>query len=315
MARSHNRTILTDDDGRKYQFNNAKFDEVVRGKKGKQHWRTLTAILEELHDVCHVSKDSIKKWMEERTGPSDLNSVKAAGDLLEMDYHDLLIPVMTIQEENKMPTEITTIEEAAHTESLQDQADKEVVQKIYAHCISVVYTMEEFQCRRDLHRLELDREMRRVCTRLLREAHLDVDRSTLVLRSATRYMLHRILLELEELVREFRIPERWDSLSEDLAIQELYFLGCEDRDVYLTGEQPDDIDCRIYLYDEINLAENLGFEDIVVPTEEEWDNLDQMGDINNFGYAGCLTPSRIAVEQLVCCLNGVFCGSFPELFG
>ena len=211
--------------------------------------------------------------------------------------------------ENKTITEAT-----AFADDIAYPADRNVVLKVYEDCVSMIYTMEEILGKTDTPWHERQRRMQAACNQIIRNAHTYVDQNALVLHRTTRYMLHRILLDCRELVEEFDIPDRWEIFQDSLCIQELHFLGCHDRDVYLTGEQPDDIDCRIYLVDEISLAENLGFEDVVNPTEDEWDNLEDLGNLNEFGHSGCITPSMIAVDQLVECLAAVFRESFPEIF-
>lgn len=316
MGKAAVRMLLEDTDGSTYRFDNRAFDRAVRAKADKKAHITLTSIKRHLADTCHISEDSIKKWMEGRTGPSDRDLVKDVAAVLEMDYHDLLTPVLITQEGNHMENRNQTMPKAQ--ENGQNNLDEQmgtVVKAVYGSCVSLIYTMEDHLGKHPLPWNERLKTMREACAHSLREGHLYIDQNAVVLHSAARYTLHRILLELSELVQTLRIPERWETEPGCLTIQEMEFLGCHSREVYLSGEQPDDIDCRIYLVDEINLAENLGFGEIVEPTEEQWDRLDSMGDLSGFGYNGCITPSMIAVDQLVSTLSDLFRTSFPEIFG
>lgn len=316
MGKTAVRMLLEDTDGTTYRFNNAAFDRAVRAKTDKKAQITLVAVKRHLADSCIISEDSIKKWMEGHTGPSEMGLVKKAAETLGMDYHDLLTPVFMTQEETKMENTNQTMAKAQENEQYHPEEQVgAVVNAVYGSCVKIIYTMEDCLSRHELPWHERLKAMEEACARSLREAHLLIDQNALVLHSSARYTLHRILLELSELAQTLCIPERWETESECLIIQELNFLGCHSRDVYLTGEQPDDMDCRIYLVDEINLAENLGFQEIVEPTEEQWDNLDCIGDLNGLGYNGCITPSMVAVDQLVRTLSDLFRISFPEIFG
>lgn len=315
MGRAKTRKILQDTDGREYLFDRFAFDDAVCAKVNKKEGITKGTVIARVGNACDVTEDAVKNWLYGKNSIPDMETVKKAAMFLEIDYHDILTPVQTTQEERKMRTESKTITEAtAFADSIVYPADRNVVLKVYEDCVSMIYTMEEILGKTDILWHERERRMQAACNRIIRNAHAYVDQNALVLHETTRYMLHRILLDCRELVEEFHIPDRWEQLQDSLCPQELHFLGCHDRDVYLTGEQPDDIDCRIYLVDEISLAENLGFKDIVNPTEDEWDNLDTLGNLNEFGHSGCITPNMIAVDQLVECLAAVFRESFPEIF-
>lgn len=315
MGRAKTRKILQDTDGREYVFDRLSFDDAVCAKTDKEKKITKGVVIDQLGHACAVSEDAVKNWLYGKNSIPDMKTVKQAAEFLEIDYHDILTPVQNTQEERKMRTENKIITEAtAFADSIVYPADRNVVLKVYEDCVSMIYTMEEILGNINNPWHERQRTMQAACNRILRNAHTYVDQNALVLHSTIRYMLHRILLECGGLVEEFDIPDRWDQHQDSLCLQELHFLGCHDRDVYLTGEQPDDIDCRIYLIDEISLAENMGFKDVVEPTEDEWDNLDNLGDLNGFGHSGCITPSMVAVDQLVECLAAVFRESFPELF-
>ncbi|MDY4753801.1 MAG: hypothetical protein SO355_00445 [Candidatus Faecousia sp.] len=315
MGRAKTRKILQDTDGKEYLFDRFAFDDAMCAKTDKEKKITKGVVIDQLRHACAVSEDAVKNWLYGKNSIPDMEMVKKAAGFLEIDYHDILTPVQNTQEERKMRTENKIITEATVcADSTSYPAERNAVLKVYGDCVSMIYTMEEILGNIDTPWHERQRTMQAACNRILRDTHTYVDQNALVLHSATRYMLHRILLECRELVEEFSIPDRWDQLQDSLCLQELHFLGCHDRDVYLTGEQPDDIDCRIYLIDEISLAENMGFKDVVEPTEDEWDNLDNLGDLNGFGHNGCITPSMIAVDQLVECLAAVFRESFPEIF-
>lgn len=314
MGRAKTRKILQDTDGREYLFDRFALDDAVCAKVNKKEGITKGTVIHRISEACPISYDGVKNWLYGKNG-IDIETVKMVAAVLEIDYHDILTPVQKTQEERKMRMENKTITEAtAFADDIAYPADRNVVLKVYEDCVSMIYTMEEILGKTDTPWHERQRRMQAACNQIIRNAHTYVDQNALVLHRTTRYMLHRILLDCRELVEEFDIPDRWEIFQDSLCIQELHFLGCHDRDVYLTGEQPDDIDCRIYLVDEISLAENLGFEDVVNPTEDEWDNLEDLGNLNEFGHSGCITPSMIAVDQLVECLAAVFRESFPEIF-
>lgn len=319
MGRAKTRRILQDTDGREYLFDRFALDDAVCAKVNKEKGITKGTVIHWISEACPISDDGVKNWLYGKNG-IDIEMVKMVAEVLAIDYHDILTPVQKTQEESEMRTENNTITEVkANTEATVCPenkvypADRNAVLKVYGDCVSMIYTMEEILGKTDILWNQREGAMQAACNRIIRDAHTYVDQNALALHRTTRYMLHRVLLDCSELVEEFDIPDRWEIFQDRLCMQELHFLGCRDRDVYLTGEQPDDIDCRIYLVDEIILAENLGFEDVVKPTEDEWDNLEDLGNLNRFGYSGCITPSMIAVDQLVECLAAVFRESFPEI--
>ena len=175
--------------------------------------------------------------------------------------------------------------------------------------------------------------------RELRDIHLYVNCHALSTSETIRNSLHRILLETEELI--YGSPESWErfSWSEDemadrkstlrcvysvdregnktyeldstTFVQRYY--GCERKQVL--GD--DDITARVYIFDEIEYATDLGLDD-VKNMDDEFDEIDSsnLEDFEKYGYHGILdvNPTMVYEHMLTKYLSSVYKLVFEDLF-
>ena len=174
----------------------------------------------------------------------------------------------------------------------------------------------------------------------MRDIHLYINCQALSTSEIIRNSLHRILLETEEIIYG-RAPEEWERFSwseeemddrksalryviiGDSKGNERYeldsttfvqrYYGCERKQVL----EDDDITARVYIFDEIEYATDLGLDD-VKNTDDEFDEIDSsnLEDFEKYGYHGILdvNPTMVYEHMLTKYLSSVYKIVFEELF-
>ena len=172
-----------------------------------------------------------------------------------------------------------------------------------------------------------------------KDIHLYINCHALSTSETIRNSLHRILLETEELIHGS--IESWErfSWSEEemddrkLALRYVYsvdregnktyeldsttfvqrYYGCERKQVL--GD--DDITARVYIFDEIEFATDLGLDD-VKNVDDEFDEIDlsNLEDFEKYGYHGILdiNPTMVFEHMLTKYLSSVYKIVFEDLF-
>ena len=174
--------------------------------------------------------------------------------------------------------------------------------------------------------------------RELRDIHLYVNCHALSTSETIRNSLHRILLETEELIHGY--PESWDrfswseeemddrksalryviikdgkgnkrfGLDADLFNDDYY--GCKRKDLFW-----DYFSARVYLFDEIEFATDLGLDDVKNIDDEFYEIDSSNGEAyEKYGYHGDLdvNPTMVYEHMLTKYLSSVYKIVFEELF-
>lgn len=302
MATAKTEKHLVDSDGMVYIFNRLAFYNAVQAKVDKKNHVFQKDILLQISDACTVTVDAVRKWLYGDNGIGSIEAAQNAAMVLGIDYHDIVTPTEKTQEESKMNIE-----------------EMKVVQKVFGECISMIYNIEEILSQNQKPRKEKTTEMKAICNHAIRDTHIYIDQSVLVISNHTRYALHRIMMECSEMVEnDFHIPERWDDVNESVDPWEVSFLEFKDRNDFLENTS-DTYPSELYLSDEIDLAGRLGFVDCVEPTAAQWKNLDRIKDLTGFGYLPTsgieITPKMVSIDLIVSKLRDVFRDAFPNTFG
>ena len=318
---------LVDDDGNEYVFSCEKFNNAISKYQMKSQVQygykvSKADIYEDLSKKLFVSVDTIKNWVRNRNGTS-LDQIKRLSEYMNVDYRELL----------------DTVEEYVQPSPTKEQ-DRKLVEEVFKKSLSVIvgkinFVPEDTEISRQIQ--HINNKERAI--RELRDIHLYVNCQALSTSETIRNALHRILLETEELIHG--IPESWDRFSwseEEMddrksALRYVYsvdregnktyeldsttfvqrYYGCERKQVL--GD--DDIAARVYIFDEIEYATDLGLDD-VKNTDDEFDEIDSsnLEDFEKYGYHGILdvNPTMVYEHMLTKYLSSVYKIVFEDLF-
>lgn len=318
---------LVDDDGNEYIFSYEKFNNAISKYQMKLQVQygykvSKADIYEDLSKKLFVSVDTIKNWVRNRNGTS-LDQIKRLSEYMNVDYRELL----------------DTVEEYVQPSPTKEQ-DRKLVEEVFKKSLSVIvgkinFVPEDTEISRQIQ--HINNKERAI--RELRDIHLYVNCHALSTSETIRNSLHRVLLETEELIHG--IPESWDRFrwSEDemddrksvlryvhsvdregnktyeldstTFVQRYY--GCERKQVL--GD--DDIAARVYIFDEIEYATDLGLDD-VKNMDDEFDEIDSsnLEDFEKYGYHGILdvNPTMVYEHMLTKYLSSVYKIVFEDLF-
>lgn len=312
MAKSINpRIIVEEETDKKYQFNREALKEIIHSRTDRKNHITQHSILLQLEEQCGLTVARVSKWLSGANGPGNIDNVKDISEFFGIDYHDILIDMNPVKEDEKMI----------------NSEEKTIIKTVFGECVTVLYkvneitnfpkvTGKEMREYRQKNVMEIDL--------LIQNIHRLVDQNSISLKKYNRYNLHRILLELNECMygviesEHNSIPERWDEINDMLTIEEIInFPTMHNRDNYLKSN--DLYDTNIYLVDEISLVEEMGLSNCIYPTDEEWDTLDEIEDCSRFGYIPntdrySLTPSIIWIDLMITVLTNIFETDFPNVF-
>ena len=318
---------LVDDDGNEYIFSSEKFNNAISKYQMKLQVQygykvSKADIYEDLSKKLFVSVDTIKNWVRNRNGTS-LDQIKRLSEYMNVDYRELL----------------DTVEEYVQPSPTKEQ-DRKLVEEVFKKSLSVIvgkinFVPEDTEISRQIQ--HINNKERAI--RELRDIHLYVNCHALSTSDTIRNSLHRILLETEELIHG--IPESWDRFrwSEDemddrkSVLRYVYsvdregnktyeldsttfvqrYYGCERKQVL--GD--DDIAARVYIFDEIEYATDLGLDD-VKNMDDEFDEIDSsnLEDFEKYGYHGILdvNPTMVYEHMLTKYLSSVYKIVFEDLF-
>ena len=318
---------LVDDDGNEYIFSYEKFNNAISKYQMKLQVQygykvSKADIYEDLSKKLFVSVDTIKNWVRNRNGTS-LDQIKRLSEYMNVDYRELL----------------DTVEEYVQPSPTKEQ-DRKLVEEVFKKSLSVIvgkinFVPEDTEISRQIQ--HINNKERAI--RELRDIHLYVNCHALSTSETTRNSLHRVLLETEELIHG--IPESWDRFrwSEDemddrkSVLRYVYsvdregnktyeldsttfvqrYYGCERKQVL--GD--DDIAARVYIFDEIEYATDLGLDD-VKNMDDEFDEIDSsnLEDFEKYGYHGILdvNPTMVYEHMLTKYLSSVYKLVFEDLF-
>ena len=318
---------LVDDDGNEYIFSYEKFNNAISKYQMKLQVQygykvSKADIYEDLSKKLFVSVDTIKNWVRNRNGTS-LDQIKRLSEYMNVDYRELL----------------DTVEEYVQPSPTKEQ-DRKLVEEVFKKSLSVIvgkinFVPEDTEISRQIQ--HINNKERAI--RELRDIHLYVNCHALSTSETIRNSLHRVLLETEELIHG--IPESWDRFrwSEDemddrkSVLRYVYsvdregnktyeldsttfvqrYYGCERKQVL--GD--DDIAARVYIFDEIEYATDLGLDD-VKNMDDEFDEIDSsnLEDFEKYGYHGILdvNPTMVYEHMLTKYLSSVYKIVFEDLF-
>ena len=318
---------LVDDDGNEYIFSYEKFNNAISKYQMKLQVQygykvSKADIYEDLSKKLFVSVDTIKNWVRNRNGTS-LDQIKRLSEYMNVDYRELL----------------DTVEEYVQPSPTKEQ-DRKLVEEVFKKSLSVIvgkinFVPEDTEISRQIQ--HINNKERAI--RELRDIHLYVNCHALSTSETIRNSLHRVLLETEELIHG--IPESWDRFrwSEDemddrkSVLRYVYsvdregnktyeldsttfvqrYYGCERKQVL--GD--DDIAARVYIFDEIEYATDLGLDD-VKNMDDEFDEIDSsnLEDFEKYGYHGILdvNPTMVFEHVLTKYLSSVYKIVFEDLF-
>ena len=318
---------LVDDDGNEYVFSCEKFNNAISKYQMKSQVQygykvSKADIYEDLSKKLFVSVDTIKNWVRNRNGTS-LDQIKRLSEYMNVDYRELL----------------DTVEEYVKPSPTKEK-DRILVEEVFKKSLAVLvrkinFVPEDAEISRPIQ--HINNKERAI--RELRDIHLYVNCLALSTSETIRNALHRILLETEELIHG--IPESWDRFSwseEEMddrksALRYVYsvnregnktyeldsttfvqrYYGCERKQVL--GD--DDIAARVYIFDEIEYATDLGLDD-VKNTDDEFDEIDSsnLEDFEKYGYHGILdvNPTMVYEHMLTKYLSSVYKIVFEDLF-
>ena len=318
---------LVDYDGKEYVFSCEKFNNAIVKYKNKLQALnkckvTKLSIYEDISNKLYIPVETINNWARGRNGAS-LENMKLISEYLQIDYHELL----------------DTVEEYVQPSPTKEQ-DRKLVEEVFKKSLTVIVRKINFipddteisipvQCTNN----------REQAIRELRDIHLYINCHALSTSDTIRNSLHRILLETEELIHG--IPESWDRFrwSEDemddrksvlryeysvdrdgnktyeldstTFVQRYY--GCERKQVL--GD--DDNFARVYIFDEIEYATDLGLDD-VMNIDDEFDEIDSsnLENFEKYGYHGILdiNPTMVFEHVLTKYLSSVYKLVFEDLF-
>ena len=318
---------LVDDDGQEYVFSCEKFNDAISKYQNKLQVQnkckvSKLSIYEDFSNKLYIPFETIKNWARGRNGAS-LENIKLIAEYIQIDYHELL----------------DTDEEYAQPSPTKEQ-DRKLVEEVFKKSIAVIVRKINFVPDNTeisipvQHINNRDRAIRE-----LRDIHLYINCHALSTSETIRNSLHRILLETEELIHG--IPESWDRFSwskeemddrksalryviiGDSKGNERYeldsttfvqrYYGCERKQVL--GD--DDITARVYIFDEIEYATDLGLDD-VKNVDDEFDEIDMsnLEDFEKYGYHGILdvNPTMVYEHMLTKYLSSVYKIVFEDLF-
>ena len=318
---------LIDDDGKEYVFSCEKFNDVISKYQMKLQVKngykvSKLSIYEDFSNKLYIPLDTIKNWARGRNG-ANLENVKRISEYIQIDYHELL----------------DTVEEYAQASPTKEQ-DRKLVEDVFKKSLSVIvrkinFVPEDTEISKPIQ--HINNKNRAI--KELRDIHLYINCQALSTSETIRNSLHRILLETEELIHG--IPESWDRFSwseEEMddrksALNYVYsvdregnktyeldsttfvqrYYGCERKQVL----EDDDITARVYIFDEIEYATDLGLGD-VKNTDDEFDEIDSsnLEDFEKYGYHGILdvNPTMVYEHMLTKYLSSVYKIVFEELF-
>jgi transcriptional regulator with XRE-family HTH domain len=318
---------LVDVDGKEFVFSCDKFNNVIskyqmKLKAQKGHKVSKLSIYEDLSNKLYVSLDAIINWARGRNG-ANLENIKRIAEYMQIDYRELL----------------DTVEEYVQPSPTKEQ-DRKLVEEVFKKSLAVIvrkinFVPEDTEISKHIQHIN-NRER---AIRELRDIHLYVNCHALSTSETIRNSLHRILLETEELIHDS--IESWERFSKseeemddrkstlhhacisDSKGNERYeldsttfmqrYYGCERRQVL--GD--DDVVGRIYIFDEIEFATDLGLDD-VKNVDDEFNEIDlsNLKDVEKYGYHGILdvNPTMVYEHMLTKYLSSVYKIVFEDLF-
>ena len=319
---------LVDDDGKEYvfsceKFNNAivKYQNKLQSKNGYKV--SKLSIYEDFSNKLYIPVETINNWARKRNGAS-LENVKRISEYIQIDYRELL----------------DTAEEYVQPSPTKEQ-DRKLVEEVFKKSLEVIVKKINFvpeDTEINIHVQRINNRDRAI--RELRDIHLYVNCQALSTSETIRNSLHRILLDTEDIIHGSR-PDCWDRFSwseEEMddrksALNYVYsvdregnktyeldsttfvqrYYGCERKQVL--GD--DDIAARVYIFDEIEYATDLGLDD-VKNTDDEFDEIDSsnLEDFEKYGYHGILdvNPTMVYEHMLTKYLSSVYKIVFEDLF-
>ena len=318
---------LVDDDGQEYVFSCEKFNDAISKYQNKLQVQnkckvSKLSIYEDFSNKLYIPLDTIINWARGRNGAS-LENTKLIAEYIQIDYHELL----------------DTVEEYVQPSPTKEQ-DRKLVEEVFKKSLAVIvrkinFVPENTEISKPVQHINnRDRAIRE-----LRDIHLYINCHALSTSETIRNSLHRILLETEELIHG--IPESWDRFSwskeemddrksalryviiGDSKGNERYeldsttfvqrYYGCERKQVL----EDDDITARVYIFDEIEYATDLGLDD-VKNVDDEFDEIDMsnLEDFEKYGYHGILdvNPTMVYEHMLTKYLSSVYKIVFEDLF-
>ena len=290
---------LVDDDGKEYVFSCEKFNAAISRYQMKLQAQNKCRVSREsiyldMANKLPVSYDAIKNWVRKRNGAT-LECIKPVSEYMQIDYHELL----------------DTGEEYIQPSPTKEQ-DRKLVEEVFKRSLATIvkkinFIPEDTGISKPVQ--HINNKERAI--RELRDIHLLINCHALSTSETIRNELHRILLETEELI--YGTPESWERYELDSTTFVQRYYGCERKQVL----RDDEITARVYLFDEIEFATDLGLDD-VKNTDDEFDEIDlsNLEDFEKYGYQGILdvNPTIVYEHMLTKYLSSVYKIVFEDLF-
>lgn len=258
---------LEEIDGIKYRFDHAAFSDAIRDcsmrKKCRDKTYNQSRLMNELSELVCVSLDAIKNWKQGYNGPNSIDMVKTMADMLEVDYNDLLSP------------------------DTKEVCVEDEVLSIYQECLSTVYAFAEKVCngskRYDTYKEEILEKLDKISDQ--------IDMYALKLNADTCNRLQRIVLEISSIILSHDTPERWVDVG--IATKKESCFWFMDLDYMTFSSKVEALEGirqwgnpSTYISDEIDMAIDLGLEDI-----KEFDDYEEFNKLSvheqmEYGYIG-----------------------------
>ena len=318
---------LVDDDGKEYVFSCEKFNNAIskyqmKLKAQNDQKVTKLSIYEDLSNKLYIPYETIKNWARGRNG-ANLENTKLIAEYIQIDYHELL----------------DTVEEYVQPSPTKEQ-DRKLVEEVFKKSLEVIVKKINFVPEDTEINIHVQRiNNRDQAIRELRDIHLYVNCHALSTAETIRNLLHRILLDTEDIIRGNR-PDCWDRFNwseaemddrksglcyvysvdregkktyelDDTIFLESYY-ACERKDLFW-----DEFSARPYILDEIEFATDLGLDD-VKNVDDEFDEIDSSNGkaYEKYGYHGMLdiNPTMVYEHMLTKYLSSVYKFVFEDLF-
>lgn len=298
---ANNRTILKDEKKNQFVFNNEAFSSKIKKlayeKEENSIRKTSNSIIQDLSDYIYCSYDTVKKWYYGNSGPNSINTVYKIAEYFKIDSDELLVSLINGVIVN--PTK-----------------DKELVENIFRKALDIFISAKnyasvdenDYQAKQEEAQKELS------------DLHMNVNAESLSTSEMVRNRLHKLILEIVQVFDsnwnyELNFGDwysDWKSFPNFLFTDKGYN-GYSSRDEYFKSE---DFFASNYIYDEIELANELKLGN-VVETDDKFRNLDDDSDeFQKYGYHGELeiTPKFIYQQMFCNALTEIFKKAFEDLF-
>ena len=304
--------ILKDKDGKRYRFSSEKFCDALDARKiqsteeGKRLFKSdlRRMIAERISDTMNgsaFSDEAVANWEKGNNGPTSMDYVEIAAEVLGISKYDLL---NSLDEEGEQ-----------EDESKFNATEKELVYDLFEKICRLWLEWADFEPeatdRRAKERQWDDNTKR--AKRKLWSLTADIYSKSLFIRQSVQNRMVKMIMDTMDAVSG--IPDKWLYLPMDCPHVVSRTLCTMTRDEIIKELTTADS----YLYEEMDFADDLELGGPNVDTEKDflWDEMDQGPEhLAQFGYHGRyeVTPKMVYEHYFAKFLGVVFQSYFPEAF-